>query len=77
MEFITKFFMICLPFGQADFTTSAVLQTIRSEVPRLHGLRLAPAANSACEKSWLPVFYGAQFRLNKQFYEEEGQDACC
>jgi hypothetical protein len=55
MEFITKFFMICSPFVQADFTASAVLQAIRSEVPRLHGLRLAPAANSACEKSGLGV----------------------
>jgi hypothetical protein len=38
MEFITKFFMICSPFGQADFTASAVLQAIRSEAPRLHSL---------------------------------------
>jgi hypothetical protein len=53
MEFITKFFMFCSPFEQADFTASAVLQAIHSEVPRLHGLRLAPAANSACEKSAL------------------------
>jgi len=50
MEFIINFFMICSPFGQADFTASAALQAIRSEAPRLHGLRLAPAANSACEK---------------------------
>jgi hypothetical protein len=49
MEFITKFFMNCSPFGQADFTASAVLQAIRGEVPQLHGLRLATAANSACE----------------------------
>jgi len=53
MEFVTKFFIICSPFGQADFTASAVLQVIRSEVPRLHGLRLAYAANSAREKSGL------------------------
>ncbi len=53
MEVITKFFMICSPFGQADFTASAVLQAICSEVPRLHGLRLAYAANSAREKSGL------------------------
>jgi hypothetical protein len=45
IEFITELFIICSPFGQADFTASAVLQSIRSEVPRLHGLRLAPAAN--------------------------------
>jgi len=50
MEFIAKFFMTCSPFGQADFTASAVLQAICSEVPRLHGLRLAYAANSAREK---------------------------
>jgi hypothetical protein len=50
MEFITNFFIICSPFGQADFTASAVLQAIRSEAPRLHGLRLAYAANSAREK---------------------------
>jgi hypothetical protein len=50
MVFIIKFFMSCSPFGQADFTASAVLQAICSEVPQLHGLRLAPAANSACEK---------------------------
>jgi hypothetical protein len=50
IEFITKFFMTCSPFGQADFTASAVLQAIRSEVPRLRGLRLAYAANSAREK---------------------------
>ena len=47
--------MICSPFGQADFTAFAVLQAIRSEVPRLHGLRLAYAANSACEKSGLAI----------------------
>jgi len=29
------------------------LQVIRSEAPRLHGLRLAPAANSTCEKCGL------------------------
>jgi len=45
--------MICSPFGQADFTASAVLQAIRSGIPQLHGLRLAPTANSACEKSGL------------------------
>ena len=50
MEFITNFFMICLPLGRADFTASAVLQAIRSEAPRLHSLRLAYAANSAREK---------------------------
>jgi hypothetical protein len=38
-------------FSQADFTASAVLQAIRSETPRLHGLRLAPAANSACVRN--------------------------
>jgi hypothetical protein len=53
MECITNFFMICSPFGQADFTASAVLQAIRSEAPQLHGLRLAYAANSAREKHGL------------------------
>jgi hypothetical protein len=53
MEFITNFFMICSPFGQPDFTASAVLQAIRSEAPRLHGLRLAYAAKSAREKHGL------------------------
>jgi hypothetical protein len=57
VEFITKFFMTCSPFGQADFTASAVLQAIRSEVPWLHGLRLAYAANSACEKSGIAVLF--------------------
>jgi hypothetical protein len=33
-------------FSQADFTASAVFET-----PRLHGLRLAPAANSACVRN--------------------------
>jgi len=45
MEIIINFFMICSPFGQADFTAFAVLQAIRSETPQLHDLRLAPAAN--------------------------------
>jgi hypothetical protein len=56
IEFITKIFIICSPFGQADFTAPAVLQAIRSEAPRLHSLRLAYAANSACEKCGLAVF---------------------
>jgi len=59
-EFVTKFFMICSPFGQADFIASAVLQAICSEEPRLHGLRLAFAANSAREKYGLSV-YGKQY----------------
>jgi len=50
-EFITKIFIMYSTFGQADSTASAVLQAIRSETPRLHSLRLAYAANSACEKS--------------------------
>jgi len=50
MEFITNSFIICSAFGQTDFTASAVLQAIHSEAPRLHVLRLAPAANSAREK---------------------------
>jgi hypothetical protein len=55
MELIKNFFMICSPSGRADFTASAVLQAIRSEAPRLHGLRLVYAANSAREKSGLRV----------------------
>ena len=47
--------MTCLPFGQADFTASTVLQAIRSEAPRLHGLRLAYTANSAREKCGIDV----------------------
>jgi hypothetical protein len=50
MELIKNFFMICSPCGRADFTASAVLQAIRSEAPRLHGMRLAYAANSVREK---------------------------
>jgi len=50
-EFISKSFIIYSTFGQADSTASAVLQAIRSETPRPHGLRLAYAANSACEKN--------------------------
>jgi len=53
MEFITKSFIICSLFEQADFTAYDVLRVIRSEAPRLHGLRLASAANSTCEKCGL------------------------
>ncbi|OEU66918.1 MAG: hypothetical protein BBJ57_09530 [Desulfobacterales bacterium PC51MH44] len=38
--------MSCSPFGRADFNASAVLQAIRGEVPRHHGLRLASMAKS-------------------------------
>jgi hypothetical protein len=62
MEFIIKFFMNCSPFWQADFTASAVLQAIRGEVPQLHGLRLATAANSACEKSGLSWIWQPEHR---------------
>jgi hypothetical protein len=48
--------MICSPFGRADFTAFAVLHATRSETPRLHGLRLAYAANSARENYRLMLF---------------------
>jgi len=38
-----------LPYRQADLTSSASLQSIRSEGPQLHTLRLASAATSTCE----------------------------
>jgi hypothetical protein len=38
-----------LPFRRADFTASALLQRIRSEIPQLHPLRLASAATSTRE----------------------------
>jgi len=38
-----------LPSGRADFTASALLQRIRSEIPQLHPLRLASAATSTRE----------------------------
>ena len=55
--------MICSPFGRADFTAFAVLQAIRSEAPRLHGLRLAYAANLAREKYGLVlnIFEGLKY----------------
>jgi len=56
--------MICSPLGQADFTASAVLQAIRSEVPRLHGLRLAHAANLACEKNGLNCLWFKVFQIS-------------
>jgi len=62
MEFITKSFIICSLFEQADFTAYAVLQVIRSEAPRLYGLRLASAANSTCEKCGLNLS-GLKMRL--------------
>jgi len=40
---------IFLPLRQADLTASASYQGIRGEGPRLHALRLASAATSACE----------------------------
>ena len=54
--------MICSPFGQADFTASTVLQAIRSEVPQLHGLRLAYAANWAREK------YGSYYLFSVNYF---------
>jgi len=62
---------------QADFTTFAVLLAIRSEAPRLHGLRLAYATNSTREKSEL----GKQdnvYEFAFQYYiDNEGTDWYC
>jgi len=40
----------CLPYGSADFTTSAALQGVRGSTLQLHTLRLASAANSTLAK---------------------------
>jgi hypothetical protein len=40
---------IFLPFRRADFTTSTLLQRIRSELSQLHPLRLVSAATSTRE----------------------------
>ena len=61
MEFIKNFFMICSPSGEPIsphplcLSASGGLSRIRSEAPRLHGLRLSYAANSAREKYGLGI----------------------
>jgi len=49
LDFIFNFNRHFFPLRRADLAASASLQGIRSEVPRLHALRLASAATSTRE----------------------------